>query len=205
MAAKDLSLLDEYLDGLSAVAEELSSIEHTLIPAMKSWRGESSGDFQPYEQRLAAVSQRFDALTSLLQRFLQSSACGAYGVRTRLRQAARPVETAYVLSALDNLESLLVRCYDTLEERTQERLESDYLHTLELALRELAQAERNGGDVSGTAALCLRVINVLSQVISDSWQTRQEWSGRSLEAEVAALERLAAMRGDIAGGMKPEG
>lgn len=205
LAAKDLSLLDEYLDGLSAVAEELSSIEHTLIPAMKSWRGESSGDFQPYEQRLAAVSQRFDALTSLLQRFLQSSACGAYGVRTRLRQAARPVETAYVLSALDNLESLLVRCCDTLEERTQERLESDYLHTLELALRELAQAERNGGDVSGTAALCLRVINVLSQVISDSWQTRQEWSGRSLEAEVAALERLAAMRGDIVGGMKPEG
>ena len=206
LAAKDLSLLDEYLDGLSAVAEELSSIEHTLIPAMKSWRGESSGDFQPYEQRLAAVSQSFDALASLLQRFLQSSACGgAYAVRTRLRQAARQVETAYVRSALDNLEGLLVRCYDTLEERTQERLESDYLHTLELALRELAQAERNGGDVSGTAALCLRVINVLSQVISDSWQTRQEWSGRSLEAEVEALERLAAMRGDIAGGMKPEG
>ena len=75
----------------------------------------------------------------------------------------------------------------------------------DLEMRELAQAERNGGDVSGTAALCLRVINVLSQVISDSWQTRQEWSGRSLEAEVAALERLAAMRGDIAGGMKPEG
>ena len=201
---KDGSLLDEYADALSAVAEELAELVPTLIPAMKSWRGESSGDFQPYEQRLAAVSQRFDALTSLLQRFLQSSACGAYGVRTRLRQAARPVETAYVLSALDNLESLLVRCCDTLEERTQERLESDYLHTLELALRELAQAERNGGDVSGTAALCLRVINVLSQVLSDGGQARQEWSRRSLEAEVEALERLAAMRGDIAGSIRLE-
>ena len=35
--------------------------------------------------------------------------------------------------------------------------------------------------------------------------TRQEWDGRNLEAEVAALERLAAMRGDTAGGMQPEG
>ena len=48
-------------------------------------------------------------------------------------------------------------------------------------------------------------MNVLSQVISDSGQVRQEWTQRSLEAEVEALERLAAMRGDIAGSVKLEG
>ncbi len=60
-------------------------------------------------------------------------------------------------------------------------------------------------NISGKAALCLRVINVMSQVISDSRQARQEWEGRSLEAEVTALERLAAMRGDLAGGLRPDG
>ena len=35
--------------------------------------------------------------------------------------------------------------------------------------------------------------------------SRQEWDQRTLEAEVAALERLAAMRGDLSGGMRPEG
>ena len=55
------------------------------------------------------------------------------------------------------------------------------------------------------AALCLRVVNVLTQVVSENRRARQEWDGRSLEAEVAALERLAAMRGDTAGGMQPEG
>ena len=203
---KDVNILDEYMDGLSSIGSELRDVEHTLIPAMKAWRGGDTVGFAPYEQRLAAVSQGFDALAPVMQRFLRSTACtgGARAVQARIRQAAGAVETAYVLTAVENLETLILRHYDPLEDQTKARLETDYLQTLELTLRELAQAEQEGGDVGGKAALCLRVVNVMSQAVSDSIQARQEWSDRSLEAEVAALERLAAMRGDIGGGMKPE-
>jgi len=204
---KDLSVLDEYIDGLSAIGSELRDMEHSLIPAMKAWTGGDAGGFDAYEQRLAALSRRFDALSPVMQRFLCSKACesGARAVQMRLRQAAEPVETPYVLTAVESLEALVLRHYDFLGEQTKTRLESDYLQTLELTLRELGRAEREEGDVGGKAALCLRAVNVLSQVISDSSRARQEWSGRGLEAEVAALERLAAMRGDVGGGIKPEG
>ena len=203
---KDLGLLDEYMDTLASIGEELQDVERTLIPAMRSWAGGDTGGFQPYEQRLAAVSQRFDGLSPVMERFLGSTACkgGAQAVQARLRKAAGPVETPYVLTAVESLETLVLQHYDSLGDQTRARLESDYLQTLELTLRELAQAEQDGGDVGRKAAFCLRAVNVLSQVISDSIQARQEWSERSLEAEVEALERLAAMRGDIGGGMGPE-
>ena len=207
LAEKDLNILDEYVDALSAIEAELLDLERTLIPAMKSWQGGNTDVFTPYERRLAALSQRFDGLAPLLNRFLCSAACrsGARAVKVRIRQAGAPVETPYVLTALDNLEALVLRHYDGLEEQTRTRLESSYLQTLELTLGELALAEREGADADGKAALCLRAINVLTQVISDSSRARQEWSRRSLEAEVEALERLAAMRGDIAGNARPEG
>lgn len=203
---RDLSILDEYTDGLSSISEELRDMERTLVPAMRSWSGGDAGGFEAYGQRLAAVSQEFDALGPVMQRFLGSAACtgGARAAQARLRQAARPVETPYVLTALENLETLIFRHYDSLDEQTKTRLEFDYLQTLELTLRELGRAEQEAGDTGGKAALCLRVINVLSQVISDSVQARQEWTERGLEAEVSALERLAAMRGDIGGGMEPK-
>ena len=204
---KDLSILDEYMDSLSSILKELQQIEYTLIPAMKSWSGEDVGGFEQDEQRLAAVSRKFDGLAPVMQRFLRSStsSSGTRAVQARLRQAVRSVETAYVLTALESLEALVLRHYNSLEDQTKARLESDYLQTLELTLRELSRAEQNGGDAVGKAALCLRAINVVSQVISDNAQARQEWSERSLEAEVAALERLAAVRGDTGGGIKPEG
>ena len=204
---KDLSLLDEYTGGLSSIAQELAQLEHTLIPAMKAWHGENVGCFEPYEQRLAAVSQRFDELPGLMQRFLCSAARtgGAHAVAARMRQAARTVETPYILTALENLEAQILRHYDSLDGPTRTRLESDYFPTLEHTLLILGQAEQDGEDASGKAALCLRAVNVLSQVISDSRKARQEWAARGLEAEVTALERMAAMRGDIAGGLRPEG
>ena len=204
LRGKDLSLLDEYIDGLSSAARELTELEHTLIPAMKAARGEDAGSFEPYEQRLRAVSRKLDELPDVMRRFLSSTACGAGEVWARIRQAARPVETAYVLTALENLEAQMLRHYDSLDGPTKTRLESDYLPTLELTLQTLGQAEQDGGDPAGKAALCLRAVNVLSQVISGARQVRQEWETRGLEAEVAALERMAAMRGDIAGGIKPE-
>ena len=207
LKTKDPGVLDEYAQGLSSIGSQLGDIAHTLIPAMKSCPGGDVGDFTPYEQQLTAVSQKFDDLAPVMQRFLHSTACneGALAVQARVQQAAKPVETAYVLTALASLDALILRHYNSLEASVKARLESDYLPTLELTLGELGQAEQDGGDVGVKAALCLRVVNMLSQVISDSSRARQEWSGRSLEAEVAALERLAAMRGDITDGMKPEG
>ena len=202
---KDLRLLDEYIDSLSSIAQELLELEHTLIPTMKAWRGGDGGCFEPYEQRLAAVSHKLDELPDLMRRFLCSSArdSGAQMVKARMQQALRSVKTPYILTALENLEGQMLRHYDSLDDPTKARLESDYLPTLELTLQTLGRAEQDGEDAVGKAALCLRVINVLSQVISDSRLARQEWSEKSLEAEVVALERMAAMRGDIAGGIKP--
>lgn len=199
---KDLCVLDSYTDGLSDLAEELRCLENALIPAMRSC---PDADFAPYAQRLAAVSRRFEELSPVMQQFLDSSACssGAQAVRARIRQAAAPVETPYVLAALENLEAQVLRHCGALEGQTAARLESDYLPVLERTLEELALAEREGLDTGEKAAFCLRTVNVLSQVISDSEQQRREWSRRSLEAEVEALERLAAMRGDIAGGVRP--
>ena len=203
---KDATILNSYADGLSSIAEELLNLEQTLIPAMKSCQSAASEDFVPFEQRLAALSRRFDELAPVMQQFLHSTApgCGGQTVAARLRKSAAPVETPYVQTALENLEKLILRCWNQMEEQTAARVESDYLQTLELTLRELGQTEREGGETGGKAALCLRVINVLSQVLSESGQVQREWRQRSLEAEVEALERLAAMRGDIAGGIRLE-
>lgn len=207
LGEKDLGILDEYADGLASIAGELREVENALIPAMKSWRGGDAGCFEPYAERLAAVSRGFDALGPVMQRFLCSSACGsgARALQARIRQAAAGVETGYVLAALEGLEALVLRHYDSLGGQAAARLEADYLPTLELTLRELGQTERELGDVGAKAALCLRAVNVLSQVISDGSQARREWSERGLEAEVEALERLTALRGDVAGGLEPEG
>lgn len=196
---KDLGLLDEYIDGLSSISEELLGIECTLIPAMRSRRGENDDGFEPYEQRLAAVSQAFDALPLLMRRFLCSTASSSdvRALRSWIRQAASPVETPRVLAALDDLDTSILRYYDRLEERTKERLETDYLQTLELTLWELSQAEREGEDADRKAELCLRAVRVIEQIISHNRQTRREWNEQCLEAEVKALERLAAMRGDV--------
>ena len=206
LRGKDASLLDEYAEGLSSAAQELAELERTLIPAMKTGCGETAGCFEPYEQRLRAVSRKLDELPGLMQRFLASTACdgGAHAVQARLRQAARWVETPYILTALENLEAQLLRHYDLLDGPAKARLESDYFPTLEHTLQTLGRAEQDGEDAAGKAALCLRAVNVLSQVIADSRRVRREWDARGLEAEVTALERMAAMRGDLTGGLRPE-
>lgn len=202
---KDLSLLDEYMDALSAIAQELAETEQTLIPAVKAWQGDGESGFTAFEQRLTAVSKQMDALSALMQRFLRStSRGGAQAVRRRLKNATRTVKTVYVLTALESLDALILRQYDALNERTKARLEADYFRTLELTLRELCAAEQEGADVSGKAVLCLRVINVISQVIAENRQLRQEWREWNLEAEVTGLERLAAARGEISDAAKPE-
>ena len=201
---KDLTVLDEYTDSLSAIAGELLDVERTLIPAMKTAPG---GDYAPWQERLEEVSRQFDGLAAVLRRFTSSTAPngGAQAARARLQRAAAPVGTPYVRAAAETLEGLILRHYDALPVRAQARLEADYLPTLERALGELARAERDGADGTGEAALCLRAVNVLSQVVTEGGQSRREWDRRGLEAEVKALERLAAMRGDVAGDITPTG
>lgn len=204
---KDWRIFDEYLDGLAAIAEDIRSTADVLVPTMRAWSGGDAGVFAAYEQRLAAAARNLDGLQPILQRFLCSAARrhgSASSVQERIRLAAAAVGTPYVLSALEGLEALVLRHYDSLDDPAKARLESHYLQTLELTLQELGQAERTGEDAGEKAALCLRAVNVLSQVLSDGGQTRREQDRRSLEAEVSALERLAAMRGDIAGGMTPD-
>ena len=201
LAQKDLTILDEYEDGLSAVSRELLDVEGTLIPILKACPGGDGGDYAPWQRRLEGVSRQLDQLVSVMGRFMGSTAPrgGAQGVRARIQRAAGPVGTPYVRSAVDGLEGQLLRCYDSLPERAKARLEADYLPTLERALGELARAERDGAEAAAEAALCLRAAGVLSQVLTDGGRVQQEWNRRSLEAEVEALERLAAMRGDVAG------
>lgn len=201
LAQKDLAILDEYEEGLSAVARELLDIEGTLIPLLKACPGGDGGGYTPWQRRLEGVSRQFDELVSVMGQFMGSTAPrgGAQGARARIQRAAGPVGTPYVRAAVDGLEGQLLRCYDSLPERAKARLEADYLPTLERALGELARAERDGAEAAAEAALCLRAARVLSQVLTDGGRVRQEWSRRSLEAEVEALERLAAMRGDVAG------
>lgn len=204
---KDLGVLDGYLDGLAAIAGEVREIEGALVPAMRAWTGGDPGVFVPYEERLAAVSQKFDGLAPVMRRFWASAARGqgsARALEARLRQAGDAVETPYVRSALEGLEALVLRHYDGLDAQTKARLEAHYLQTLELALRELGRAERSGEDPAERAALCLRAVNVLSQALSGGGRARRELDRRSLEAEVSALERLAALRGDLPGDLRAD-
>ncbi len=204
---KDLGVLDQYLDGLADIAEEIWSVERVLVPAMKAWAGGGGDAFAAYEQRLSEVSRAFDGLRPVMDRFLSSAAPGrgeARALQSRLRQAAAGLETDYVLAALEDLETLVLRHYDALDSSAKARLESHYFQTLELTLQELGRAEQSGEDPGGKAALCLRAAGVLSQALASGGQARREKDGRGLEAEVSALERLAAMRGDIPGPPGPE-
>jgi len=198
---KDERILDEYLGDLTAIAGDVREIERALVPAMRSWSGGDAGIFADYERRLAQVSRDLDGLRPVMERFLRSAARrrgGARAVQARLRQAGEPVRTGRVLTALEKLEALVLQNYSELDEAARARLETHYLQTLELALEELARAERSGGDTEEKADLCLRAAGVLSQVISGGGRARRERDRRNLEAEVTALERLAALRGDLA-------
>jgi len=153
------------------------------------------------------VSRDLDGLQPVMQRFLRSTARrygSARALQNRIRQAAEQVETDFVRTALEDLAFLAARSYDALDDSTKARLETHYLQTLERTLQELGQEERSGGDPAGKAALCLRAASVVSQVLSSGGQAQRERDQRSLEAEVTALERLAALRGDAPGTAGPE-
>ena len=133
------------------------------------------------------MAQRFDNVR--LEKGMYHEAGRSF---TQVLEKLDPSEQ-YRGTALEGLDALVLRHQGALEGKTASRLEGEYLSVLERTLGELVQAEREGSGTAEKAALCLRAVNVLSQVISDAGQLQREWSRRSLEAEVEALERLGKM------------
>lgn len=204
MNERDAELLDEWIERLSAIAEEGNRLDAALTSIFKTWSCNSTVAFDSYEQRLAAVSRRLEELYREMQALLCSvsekreTGEAVRSVPERIRQASFSVSDSNVRAALLDLEKLVRLHYESLDRQTKTRVESYYLQTLELVLRELDRAEQAGENPDTKAQLSIRVIHVLSNIIASAQRTEHEISERSLEAEVVALERLAAMRGDIA-------
>lgn len=204
MDRRDLDLLEDYIGQLASIAEEVKHMDVTLMPIFKAWTGGAAAEFEEYEQRLAAISKRLDELQKALQDLLHFTAkrlgtgAAVSTVPERIRKASLEISEPEIRAAMARLEKRIQQNYTGLDQQTKARMETYYLGTLELVLGELGRAERAGEDVSTRAELCIRVIHVLSNVMDMGQQARQEIEERGLEAEVAALERLAALRGDTA-------
>ena len=202
MDERDHVRLDELIGQLSSICEDVRQMDEALTPIFKTWSRDSTVSFDPYEQRLTAVSRRLEELHQEVQNLLcaiaEKQGMGeiALSVPERIAQASCSVSNPDVRGALNGLETLVRQHYDLLDQRTKARVETYYLQTLQLVLGELSRAEQAGEDTDTRAQLSIRVIRVLSNIVAAEQQTQREISERSLEAEVIALERLAALRGD---------
>lgn len=205
MGPQELELLDTELSRLAAITEEVKNMDQVLTLRFKSWSVHASAAFDDEAQKLAAISRELDALHQKLQTCLLSAsqklrASGTMpSAEDRIRSASRAVSDPTVRAAMADLELLARRSYDGLDRQTKARLGSHYLGTLELVTGELGRAEQAGEDTETRIALSLRVIQVLSDVFAAGRQAQCEGRERDLEAEVTALERLTAMRGEKGG------
>lgn len=203
MNKQDLALLDKHLDQLTSIAKDMKQIDFTLTTVLKTWSDSSTAAFDDYEARLTAISRRMNelhkAVSSLVSLIAEKSGAGEAvpSVQQRIRQASMEVTAPKVRASMADLEMLVQKHYDDLDGQTKVRIESYYLETLELVLGELGRAEQAGEDTQTREELSIRVIHVLSDIFSAGQQVQREISERNLAAEVAALERLAAMRGDV--------
>lgn len=197
---RDGQLLEQYRDELSDILAETESIERMLIPVLRAWNGEDRGELDDFAGRLAVLSGRFGEVQALLQKFTLSTAKpdgSAAAVQERIRRCSAQVSDPDVIAELRILEALVRRRYDGMDEGTKSRLDGFYFSTVERTAEELGKAERNGEETEGTARLCLRAIQLVSQTIAAASQIQRDVQHSDLEAEVIALERLAAMRGDV--------
>ena len=203
MNKQDLALLDKHLNQLTSIAKDVKQIDFTLTTVLKTWSDSSTAAFDDYEARLTAISRRMNelhkAVSSLVSLIAEKSGAGEAvpSVQQRIRQASMEVAAPKVRASMADLEMLVQKHYDDLDGQTKVRIESYYLETLELVLGELGRAEQAGEDTQTREELSIRVIHVLSDIFSAGQQVQREISERNLAAEVAALERLAAMRGDV--------
>lgn len=203
MNKQDLALFDKHLNQLTSIAKDVKQIDFTLTTVLKTWSDSSTAAFDDYEARLTAISRRMDelhkAVSALVSLIAEKSGAGEAvpSVQQRIRQASIEVTAPKVRASMADLEMLVQKHYDDLDGQTKVRIESYYLETLELVLGELGRAEQAGEDTQTREELSIRVIHVLSDIFSAGQQVQREISERNLAAEVAALERLAAMRGDV--------
>lgn len=199
---RDGKLLEQYSSELSVALRDVETLESELIPVLKAWNGADSDILIDYARRLGTLPERFDTLQSILQQFTASTAkqaSGAAAVQDRIRRCASLVFDPDVIAELRILEALVRRRYDGMDEQTKGRLEGFYLATVERTAEEIAKSQQCGEDAGAKVQLCLRAIQVVSQTITTASQLQREMQESDLEAEVLALERLAAMRGDVSG------
>lgn len=199
---RDGAVLEEYRSELSAILSETEDVELSLIPVLKAWNGEDNGEVDVFAHRLGTLSERFDALQTILQQFAASTAKkegDASSVQERIRRCAALVSDPDVIAELRILEALVRRRYDAMDDQTRGRVDGFCLTTVERTVEELGKSEQCGEDTAARAQLCLRAIQVVSQTITTASQMQRELQNSDLEAEVMALERLAAMRGDVSG------
>lgn len=199
---RDTGLLEQYRTELAAILAEAEAVELSLIPVLKAWNGEDKGELDVYAHRLSALSERFNELQTLLQKYAGSTAKkegDASSVQERIRRCAGLTGDPDVIAELRVLEALVRRRYETLDDQTKSRLDGFYLSTVERTVEELGKSEQCGEDTSHKAQLCFRAIQVVSQTITTASQIQRDIQNGDLEAEVVALERLAAMRGDVSG------
>ena len=199
---RDTGLLEQYRSELGALLAEAETLERELIPVLKAWNGVDSSELANYAGRLELLAERFEVLQTLMQQFAASTAVkenGATAVQARIRRCASLVSDPDVIAELRILEALVRRRYDALDEQTQGRMDGFYLATVERVAEELGRAQQCGEDTDAKTQLCIRAIQVVSQTITTASQMQRELQHGDLEAEVVAMERLAAMRGDITG------
>jgi len=207
MREKDIGVLEDYADALSHIRSEVRNVEFTLIPALKSSAEEKTVGCEGFEARLSAVSKAFDGLQEIMNAFLRSTARmkgTASSLQGQIQRAGAGICDPEVKSAIERLEMLILQQFDALPVRTRGHLETHYYHTLVLTLEELEKAERSGEDASDRASLCLRVIHVMEQTIEEGRRAKDIFDKQTLTAEVVALERIAAMRGNIPDGLVPK-
>ena len=78
------------------------------------------------------------------------------------------------------------------------RINTYYLPTLELVLQDLAEAERKGSDATAEReALCIRAIQTISGILKAHQENTDAAGLLDMEAEVDALENMAALKGDL--------
>ena len=195
----DLAQLDRQIDQLRRIVLETGELEQTLVLRCKSWSPREEPALAAEAQKLAAISQELEELRQALQTLLYAvlESQGARTVQARIRRAGAQISAPEVLAALSALSALAEENCGLLDRQTKDRIEGYYLPTLELVLKELEKAERAGEDTGAKVQLSIRVIQILSRVIDAGQQVQRQVNERCLEAEVSAMERLAAMRGDI--------
>ena len=203
MGQGDLAQLDGQIDQLHRIVLETEELEQTLVLRCKSWSPREEPALDAEAQKLAAISQELEelhqALQTLLHAVLESQGAreGARTVQERIRRAGAQISAPEVLAALSALSALAEENCGLLDRQTKDRIEGYYLPTLELVLKELEKAERAGEDTGAKVQLSIRVIQILSRAIDAGQQVQRQVNERRLEAEVSAMEQLAAMRGDI--------